>query len=160
MTQDDAPFILRLLNEPSFLQFIGDKGVRNLEDARRYIASGPMASYARFGFGLYLVADKVTGEAAGMCGLIRRDTLQDVDLGFGFVPEFWSRGYAREASELVLQQAWDTFNLQRVVAVTATDNASSIGLLQRLGFRYLKAVRLLDDDELLSLYALDRPATT
>ena len=157
MTQEDAPFILRLLNEASFLHFIGDKGVRNLDEARRYIESGPIASYEHFGFGLYLVQCKASGDPAGMCGLIRRDTLEDVDLGFAFVPQFWSRGFAGEACEAVLQQAWNDLRLQNVVAVTAVDNERSISLLQRLGFRYVKVVRPFVGDEPLRLYALLNP---
>ncbi len=92
LSVEDAPFILRLVNEPSFLQFIGDKGVRNLEDARQYILNGPVASYAQNGFGLFLVQLKTNQAPLGMCGLLKRETLEDVDIGFAFLPEFWNQG--------------------------------------------------------------------
>src|SRR5690349_9858902 len=99
---NDAPFILRLLNEPSFLQHIGDKGVRDLEGAKVYLTNGPMASYARHGHGLMAVVLKATGEPIGMCGLLKRDNLEHPDLGYAFLPEFWSKGYAREAAKATL----------------------------------------------------------
>lgn len=156
LTEDDAPFILRLLNEPSFHRFIGDKGVRSVADARRYIVTGPMESYRRFGFGLYLVVCRTSGDAAGICGLVRRELLDDVDLGFAFVPEFWSLGFAREASQAVLAEAWQRFSLSRVVAITATENTSSIGLLQRLGFQFEKVVHPFGANDPVDLYSLSR----
>ena len=99
----DAPFILRLLNEPSFLQNIGDRGVRSLDDARTYLAKGPLASYAQHGFGLFHVSLKAGGDAIGMCGLLKRDWLDAPDVGFAFLPEFWSKGYAPESSVGVIE---------------------------------------------------------
>ena len=136
ITTDDAPFILELLNEPSFIQYIGDKGVRSLEDARNYILTGPVASYQRFGFGLYLVLLKETGAPIGMCGLLKRDTLPDVDVGYAYRPAFWSRGYAYEAASAVLAHGREAFGLKRIVAITSPDNAGSKALLEKLGLRY------------------------
>jgi RimJ/RimL family protein N-acetyltransferase len=116
LSVEDAPFILRLVNEPSFLQFIGDKGVRNLEDARQYILNGPVASYAQNGFGLFLVQLKANQVPLGMCGLLKRETLEDVDIGFAFLPEFWNKGYAFEAAAVVLSYAKDVLKLPRIVA--------------------------------------------
>src|SRR6185503_13067540 len=96
LSREDAPFILQLVNEPSFIQNIGDRGVRTLADANSYILNGPVASYARNGFGLYLVVLKETNESIGMCGLIKRAGLDDVDIGYAFLPKFWSKGYAVE----------------------------------------------------------------
>jgi RimJ/RimL family protein N-acetyltransferase len=129
---DDAPFILRLLNEPSFLRFIGDKGVRNLDDARAYIVSGPLDMYARFGHGLYLVKLR-DGTSIGMCGLIRRATLADADIGFAFLPEFWGRGYAYEAARAVLDYGARALGLTRIVAIASQDNLASAKLLGKLG---------------------------
>jgi RimJ/RimL family protein N-acetyltransferase len=151
-TLDDAPFILRLLNEPSFIRYIGDKGVRDLDGARQYLLNGPIASYARFGFGLLLVAVRESGQPAGMCGLLKRDTLADVDIGYAFLPDFWSRGYACEAGEAVLALGQRTFGLSRIVAVTTPDNAASIRVLTRLGFRFERLIRMGDGSEELSLY--------
>lgn len=133
---DDAPFILRLVNEPSWLQFIGDKGVRNLDDARGYLSNGPLAMYQRHGFGLYRVELKSTGEAIGLCGLIKRDTLEHVDIGYALFPAYWGQGYAAEATAATRDYARDTLQLPRLLAICSPDNAPSIGLLQRLGLAY------------------------
>jgi RimJ/RimL family protein N-acetyltransferase len=151
----DAGFILRLLNEPSFIQNIGDRGVRTLEDARAYLLNGPLASYAQNGFGLYLVVLKETGESIGMCGLIRRQGLEDVDIGYAFLPEFWSRGYAVESAEAVKAYARDVVGLKRLVAITDPANAGSIRVLEKIGLRFEKMVRLSEDDIELKLFAVD-----
>jgi RimJ/RimL family protein N-acetyltransferase len=101
LSEDDAPFILALLNEPSFIRNIGDRGVRTIDDARGYIAQGPMASYARFGFGLYLVELREPRTPIGICGILKRDQLPDPDIGFAYLPAYWSKGCAREAAEAV-----------------------------------------------------------
>src|SRR6476659_4648638 len=104
-TVADAEFILTLLNEPSFLRYIGDKKVRNLDDARQYILNGPVASYERNGFGLYLVEVKDQHTPIGMCGLLKRDELPDPDIGFAFLPAFWKKGFAFEAATAVMREA-------------------------------------------------------
>ena len=131
----DAAFILELLNEPSWLRFIGDKNVHSLDDARRYIENGPMAMYAAKGFGLYRVALKETDTPIGICGLIKRDTLPEPDIGFAFLPRAWGAGYAREASLAVIEQGRREFGLVRLLAITDPDNERSIRLLERLGLR-------------------------
>ena len=150
---DDAEFILKLLNEPSFIANIGDKGVRTLDDARSYILNGPVASYERHGFGLWLVETKESGARAGICGLLKRDVLEDVDIGYAFLPEFWSRGYALESASAVMSYARETLGLKRVVAVTNADNQSSIRLLKKIGFQFEKLVRLSDDAPEIQLFA-------
>lgn len=155
LTTDDAPFILILLNEPSFLQFIGDKGVRDLAGAREYLVKGPIDSYARNGFGLCLVSLKEDGTPIGMCGLVKRETLEHPDLGFAFLPRYWSRGYAFEAASAVLTWARGALRLPRILAVAQEDNASSIRLLQRLGLIRLGMVRMPPDDHEVSLFGRD-----
>ena len=135
VTTDDAPFIFELLNEPSFLQYIGDKGVRSLEDACNYILTGPVASYQRFGFGLYLVLLKESGTPIGMCGLLKRDSLPDVDVGYAFLPRFRGMGYAIEAASAVMRHGFDTMGLPRIVALTHPDNGRSIRVLEKLGLQ-------------------------
>jgi RimJ/RimL family protein N-acetyltransferase len=147
VTVDDAPFILELLNEPSFLEFIGDKGVRSLDDARGYILNGPVASYDRFGFGLYLVILKSDAAPIGMCGLLKRDTLPDVDLGYALRPPWWGQGHAFEAAAAVLVHGRETFGLRRIVAITAPHNASSKRLLEKLGMRYEATLKLTPDQD-------------
>ena len=154
VTPDDAPFILELLNEPSFLEFIGDKGVRNLEDAGTYIRNGPMASYERFGFGLNLVLRKDDGAPIGMCGLLKRDTLPDVDVGYALRPPYWGQGYAFEAASAVLEHGREAFGLRRIVAITSPGNASSKALLHKLGLRYEDTLDLPAQGDT-HLYALE-----
>ncbi|MDQ3804858.1 MAG: GNAT family N-acetyltransferase [Acidobacteriota bacterium] len=155
LSAEDAEFILGLLNEPSWLRFIGDRGVRTVGDAREYIAKGPAASYERHGFGLYLTELKEGGAPVGICGLLKRESLEDVDLGFAFLPKFWGRGYAYESAAAVLEYARSAFGLKRIVAVTAADNHASIKLLEKLGLRFEKTVRLSEDDEEIELFARD-----
>ncbi|WP_413889049.1 GNAT family N-acetyltransferase [Candidatus Aalborgicola defluviihabitans] len=133
-TLDDAAFVLRLLNEPSFIRAIADKGVRTLEDARAYLRNGPLASYVRNGFGLCRVSLKSTGQAIGMCGLIRREGLADVDVGYALLPEYCSQGYAVECVRAVLDNGACQHDLRRVIAVVNPDNADSIRVLERCGF--------------------------
>jgi RimJ/RimL family protein N-acetyltransferase len=153
LTLEDAPFMLQLVNEPSWLRFIGDRGVRTLEDARRYLQEGPLASYARHGFGLYLTELKPSGAPAGICGLIKRDSLEDVDLGFAFLPRYWGRGYATEAAAAVVGLAFSALGLERLVAITTLDNASSIKLLEKLGMRREESVELPGEGAPLLLFA-------
>jgi RimJ/RimL family protein N-acetyltransferase len=145
LTTDDAPFILRLLNEASFIHFIGDKGVRDIEGARQYILNGPMASYQQNGFGLYLVNRQTDGVALGMCGLLKRDSLSHVDIGFAFLPEFWNKGYAFESASAVMNYGKDVLKLTRIVAITNKDNDSSARLLEKLGLRFDRLIKLSND---------------
>ena len=149
----DAEFILELLNEPSFLRFIGDKGVRTLDDAREYILQGPMASYERHGFGLFLTALKEGEVPIGMCGLLKRESLADVDIGFAFLPHFWAKGYALESASAVKAYGLDTLGLKRIVAITNPDNEASIRLLEKLGLTYERMIRMSDDGPEIKLYA-------
>jgi len=132
----DAPFVLGLLNEPSFIQNIGDKGVRTIEDAQRYLREGPMAMYERHGFGLWQVARKSDGVAVGMCGLLQRDNLPDPDIGYAYLPGFWGQGYAIEAAQATLRHAAGKFGLRRVVAVVSPGNTGSIHVLEKLGMKF------------------------
>ena len=154
LSRGDAPFLLELLNEPSFLRYIGDKGVRTEADARRYVETGPLASYERFGFGLLRVELKESGEPIGMCGLLKRDALPDVDVGFAFLSRFWSKGYAFESASAVLAHARDALGLRRVLAITSPDNVASIRLLGKLGFRFERMARVPEDGPEVRLFAL------
>ena len=152
LTVDDAEFILALLNEPSFLRYIGDKKVRSLDDARQYILNGPVASYERHGFGLNCVELRESHTPIGMCGLLKREELSDPDIGFALLPDFWNQGFAFEAAEAVLK---DARNLPRILAITSLDNEASISLLQRLGFRFERVVQRSEQGEQLRLFVLE-----
>ena len=152
---DDAEFILALLNEPSFIHNIGDRGVRTLDEARDYIINRMVASYENFGFGMYLVILKGTGIPTGLCGLVKRDGLDDVDIGYAFLPQYWSKGYATESALAVKEYAKDTVGLERLVGITAPKNQGSIQVLEKIGLEFEKMVRLSEDDIELKLYATD-----
>jgi RimJ/RimL family protein N-acetyltransferase len=149
----DSTFILELLNEPSWLRYIGDKDVKTIQDAERYIESGPVEMYRRLGFGLYLVELKENGAPIGICGLIKREALLDVDLGFAFLPRFWSNGYAFESASAVMSYARRALGLSRIVAILSPDNHRSAKLLEKLGFRLDSTVRLKPGGDELKLYA-------
>jgi ribosomal-protein-alanine N-acetyltransferase len=153
-TPADAGFILRLLNEPSFIENIGDKQVRTLEQASRYLVDGPIESYHRHGHGLYLVGLKGSGTPIGMCGLLKREQLQDVDLGYAFLPEFWSSGYAYESASAVLKLGRQSLGLSTIVAVVSPGNAASIKLLRKLGFSFARSAKLEPNAPDVSLYEL------
>lgn len=153
MSGEDAAFILKLVNDPLWLRFIGDRGVRTLEDARAYILKGPVAMYERVGFGLYLVEHKRDGVPLGICGLIKRDGLDDVDLGFAFLPEFRAQGYAYESAAAVLAYGRNVLGLKRIVAITSPDNERSVHLLEKLGFTFEKMIQLPNDSEAVKLFA-------
>jgi RimJ/RimL family protein N-acetyltransferase len=151
----DAAFILELLNEPAFIENIADKGVRSLDDARAYLASGPLASYARHGFGLWLVALKETGTPVGFCGLIQREGLDSPDVGYAFLARHWSRGYAVEAASATVAYGFSELGLDRIVAITAPDNRRSIQVLERIGLRFEKMIELPQHGGASRLFSVD-----
>ena len=152
ITVDDAPFILTLLNEPSFLRYIGDKQVRTVEDARQYILNGPVASYERYGFGLCLMELKELHTPVGICGILKRDGLPDPDIGFALIPDFWNKGLAFEAATAVLKDTRERLKLDRILAITSLDNEASINLLERLGFRFERVMQLTLESDPVKLF--------
>jgi ribosomal-protein-alanine N-acetyltransferase len=152
---EDAPFILALLNDPDWLRFIGDRGVRTLAQAREYILRGPIAMYARYGYGLWLAVRKSDQQSIGVCGLLRRDGLADADLGFAVLPAFRSQGYTAEASAATLRYAREVVGLRRVAAITSIDNRVSAKVLERLGLKFESTLRLPGDDEELRLFVIE-----
>ena len=151
----DAPFILQLLNDASFLYYIGDKGVRTVEDARQYILNGPVASYEQNGFGLYLVELKTGSVPIGMCGLIKRSELSHPDIGFAFLPDYWSKGYGLESAAAVLRHGVEVLKLKRIVAITSPDNEASGRLLTKIGLEYDRMYRLSEDRAEVKLFVKD-----
>jgi ribosomal-protein-alanine N-acetyltransferase len=148
----DAPFILELVNSPGWLEFIGDRGIRNIADAERYIGDGPMASYEKNGFGLYLVALKQGGISIGICGILKRDTLEYPDIGFALLPSYTGKGYALEAAMAVLQYAHTKLQLKKIQAITKEKNHRSIQLLSRLGLLFQNNIKLNGSEEMLMLF--------
>ena len=151
----DSEFILGLVNGPSFLRYIGDKGVRTLADARRYITDGPLKSYETNGYGLYKVELKSNLTPIGMCGLIKRDTLPDADIGFAFLEEYWNKGYAQESAAAIMEHAREILGLKRVLAITTPDNQASGKLLEKIGLRFDRLTKLSADAAEVKLFATD-----
>jgi RimJ/RimL family protein N-acetyltransferase len=151
---DDAPFYLALVNDPAFIEHIGDRGIRTLDAAREAIASGPIPMQATLGHSLYVVELKDGHTPIGMCGLIKRDTLRDVDIGYAFLPQYRGQGYAYEAAAAVFAYA-PTIGIKRLVAIASPANTGSIALLCKLGLRFQELTHLTPDDPGTNLYAVD-----
>lgn len=156
LTEDDAPFMLELLNDEAFIRNIGDRGVRTVDAARTYLRDGAIASYAQHGYGLFLVELKPGGEAIGICGLVKRDYLDDPDVGFAFLPGHRDCGYGYESAAAVRDRAFDAMGARRLLAITSPDNVASIGLLGKLGFRFDRMIRPPGRDEEIRLFVLER----
>jgi RimJ/RimL family protein N-acetyltransferase len=155
ISEDDAPFILELLNDPAWIRFIGDRGVRTTEAAREYILNGPVAMVKKMGFGLYLTERKADGVPVGICGLIKRDSLEDVDIGFAFLPQFCGVGYAAEAAIATMQHGKKNFGLKRIVGITSPDNMSSIKLLEKIGMKFEAMVKMPKETHEVMLFGWD-----
>ncbi len=150
---DDAAFAYALVNDPAWIQHIGDRNVKSLEDARGYLAKGPMAMYEKTGFGMWVVTLQSTGEAIGTCGLIKRDSLVDIDIGFAFLPQFRGQGYAVESAMAVLEYGRSSVGLKRIVAIVSPANQPSIRILERLGLRFERMITMPGETEEIFLYA-------
>jgi len=154
LSMDDAAFIHRLVNDPQWLRFIGDKQVHDLDGARDYIESGPRTMYQQFGFGLNLVSLKGDTTSIGICGLLKRDSLAEPDLGFAFLPEYRGRGYAQEAAEAVLHHGFSMLEQRRIVAIVDTGNQASIRLLEKLGFHLDRKIQTKPNGTPADLYSI------
>ncbi len=150
-TSDDTAFIFKLVNSPNWLKYIGDRGVKTTYDALLYISDKIIDSYVINGYGLYCIQLKDTSEPIGMCGLVKREGLEQPDLGFAILPEYEKNGYAFEATEGILQYSKNELKITNIVAITTAENLSSISLLQKLGFSFKNKMWLpnLDKDMML-----------
>jgi ribosomal-protein-alanine N-acetyltransferase len=147
----DAAFILELLNEPGFIKYIGDKGVRSLADAENYLEQGPLDSYLHNGYGLYAVALR-DGSVIGMCGLVNRIGLDDPDIGFAFLSRYGSRGFAAEAALATMQFGRTQLKIPKIVAIATPDNAKSIAVLTKIGLKFERLIRLREGAEEVGLF--------
>jgi len=153
--KQDGPFILKLLNSPGWLKYIGDRNVRSLADAERYLESGPVKSYSINGYGLSCVAIKQSNEPIGMCGFVWRVILPDADLGFAIDSNFEGKGFMFEIANAYISYAGEQLRLSRILGLTTPDNMRSISLLKRLGFTYRNEFILPGQAEPLLLFRLD-----
>jgi len=155
LQESDAGFVNRLYNSEGFLRYIGDRKIRSERDAQNFLRDGPLKMYQDAGVGLCMVELKDTGTPVGTCGLIKRDSLDDIDIGYAFLPEFCGRGYASESTRAVFEYARDVLKLSRLVAITQADNAGSIRVLQKLGLRFERNAGAPEDEPTLELYAIN-----
>lgn len=154
LTENDAEFMLDVWNDPAFIRFVGDRGVRTTEQAVRALQGGLLETYRQHGYGPFLVTLSATGRPIGLCGLFQRPYLPDADLGFVLLPAYRSSGYAQEAAEATIDYARNILNLRRLSAIVARDNRHSVALLRKLGFRHEREFRVPGEDRDVSLYGL------
>lgn len=155
LTYDDSEFIRGLVNEPSFKRYIGDRGVRTIDDAREYLRKGPIGSYENHGFGLYLVSLRDDDTPLGICGFVKREEFDHPDLGFAFLQQYWENGYAYESSIAAIEHARKDLGFSHIIAMADSDNGSSLRLLEKLGFLFEKMIRMPGESEDICRYALD-----
>lgn len=151
----DAPFLIKLLNSPKWLQYIGDRNVHTEEDAVKYISERMLPQLEKLGYGNNLVIRKEDNAPMGACGIYERPGLPIADVGFAFLEEFEGKGYGFEAASHLLQQVKENFGLKKVSAITTKDNYPSQKLLDKLGLQFIKNIRIEDDKEELMYYEKD-----
>lgn len=154
LTLDDAAFILELLNTPTWLQFIGDRNVHSIEDAENYLRNGSLKSYQEHGFGFYAVIEKSSNKTIGICGLIKRDNLEDIDIGFAFLPNLLSTGFGFEAALATLDYALNMLKIKRIIAIVNPDNEKSIGLIKKIGLKFERMIKFGDENKELMLFGI------
>ncbi|BDS11851.1 GNAT family N-acetyltransferase [Aureispira anguillae] len=153
-TKEDAPFILRLLNTPKWIQNIGDRSVRSLKDAEYYIQEKITPQLDRLGYSNYTMIRKTDGCKVGSCGLYSREGLEGIDIGFALFPEFEKQGYAFEGAQKIMQLAIHEFGLKQISGITIKENIASQRLLEKLGLKFSRTVILPNSQEELLLYQL------
>jgi len=157
MTVNDDDFVLELLNSPSWIKYIGDRGVHTHEAARDYLISKVLPNYEDFGFGFYIMERIEDHVAIGNCGLIQREGMNHVDIGYSLLDQFTGQGYAFEAAQAILNYGFKAHNLTHIAAITTANNHRSIHLLNKLGLDYRKMINLPGDEEELMLFGIDAP---
>ncbi len=154
VTYDDAGLMLAVWNDPAFIEHVGDRGIRNEDDARKALEAGVFRLYAEYGYGPFKMVRKDDGVAIGICGLFKRDNLNDPDIGFAVLPDYCGNGFAGEAARAVVVHARDDLGLQRLTAIVSPGNVASIGLIQKLGLTFSGMITMPGDDEAICLYAM------
>lgn len=154
LTLDDAELMLAVWNDPAFHRYVGDRGIRTVDEARQALTGGALKLYADYGHGPYRLTLKSAGVAIGVCGLFRRDGLDDTDIGFSILPRYCGQGLAYEAARAVIDHARDDIKLARLTALVSAENSASIGLIEKLGFDFEAISRIPGEDEDVRLYAL------
>lgn len=153
LSESDSEFALELLNSAGWLKYIGDRGVKDIESAKAYIREKVLTLYENYGYGPYGVMIKNSGKLIGCCGLFKRDFLDDPDIGFAFLPEYFGNGYAIEAATAVMQEAMNEMSLKRITAITVAENHRSINLLTKLGLKFEKMIPYPGESQKLMLFS-------
>ncbi len=151
----DTGLMLAVWNDPAFVRYVGDRGVRTADEARAELKSGALRLFREFGYGPFKLVRKRDAAAIGICGLFKRDNLDDPDIGFAVLPDYCGRGYAGEAAVAVLLHARDDLGIRRLTAIVSPDNEPSIGLIEKLGLGYSGMITMPGDDEAIRLYEMD-----
>ena len=151
----DEELLLAVWNDPAFIRNVGDRGIRTIEQATEAMAAGPLKLYENYGYGPFRVALADSDEPIGICGLFRRDNLEDPDIGFGLLPAHCGKGLAYEAAAAVSEHAQTSLGLDRMIAIVSPGNEPSIGLIRKLGLNFEKMLLMPGDDEEVCLYSVD-----
>lgn len=154
MTLDDADLMLAIWNDPAFIRFVGDRGVRTLEQARDALSEGVLSLYERFGYGPFCLVQKSDGERIGICGLFRRDVLEDPDIGFALLPPYCGMGLASEAARAIVAHSRDDLGIAALKAIVSPGNIASIALIEKLGLSFERGITMPGEDEEISLYSM------
>ncbi len=154
--ESDSKFIFKLLNTPKWVQYIGDRNIRNDEDAKVYIREKMIPQLERLGYSNYTLIRKTDNQKIGTCGLYDREGIEGIDIGYAFLPEYEKKGYAFEASNKLKEAAFKEFDIKIICAITRKDNISSQQLLEKLGLKLIGTITLPNDDEELFLYKIEK----
>ncbi len=153
VTLDDADLMLAIWNDPSFVRYVGDRGIRTVAEARHALSEGALQLYERYGYGPFCLVRKPDGTRIGICGLFRRVNLEDPDIGFALLPQYCGAGLGWEAAHAVIQHARDDLGIEVLTAIVSPDNAVSIGLIEKLGFSFERGITMPGEDSEISLYS-------
>ena len=152
---EDAGYVLELLNSPKWLHYIGDRNVMSLDDAKKYVEERILPQLYELGYSNYTITLKSNGAKIGSCGLYKREGLEHVDIGFAFLPQYEKQGYAFESASKILEVANSELHLKKVLAITTQENTDSQKLLEKLGLKFQKIIRIPNDEEDLMLYEIN-----
>lgn len=143
----DAPFYFELFNDPDWIKFISDKNLKSVEETEVYLKDILFKNSKTGGLGFFTVILKETGEPIGTSTALQREKLDYIDIGYGFLPKGRGKGYAIEATKLIIQYVREKFNQKKVYAFTVPENEKSQNLLKKLNFKYVGLQPIFGEEE-------------
>jgi len=155
ITLDDADVMLAIWNDPAFVQYVGDRGVRTIEQAQQVLGESVLTLYETYGYGPYCMIRKADVQRIGICGLFRREHLEHPDIGFAVLPEFCGAGFALEAASAVVEHARVDLDIRTLTAIVSPKNTTSIGLIEKLGLSLVGGITMPGEREEVRLYSKD-----